>query len=127
LSFTVTFGTATQVALSGPAAGVDTGSAPGRAATIKDAAGNTVTGGTDSTDSVTFSQPTGAGSVTGLGAAPASGGIATKTVTGSLIGGVNLQASATLPGGLTSSNTLSFTVTFGTATQVALSGPAAGV
>ena len=125
--FTVINGTATQIVLGGSTTSLASGTTRVLTATIKDAAGNTVTGGTDSTDSVTFSQPTGAGSVTGLGAAPASGGIATKTVTGSLIGGVNLQASATLPGGLTSSNTLSFTVTFGTATQVALSGPAAGV
>jgi hypothetical protein len=123
LGFNVTFGAATQVALTGATTPLASGTTRTVTATIKDAAGNTVTSGADSSVNVTFAQTGGSGSVSGMGNATASGGSATKTVTGALTGTVNFQASATLSGpGATNSNTLTFTVTFGTASQILLSG-----
>src|SRR3989440_318845 len=84
---------------------------------IEDAAGNTVSSGTDSTDSVTFSKTAGTGTVTGLTTVAASGRVATHTVTSALPGPVTVQAAATVNGSPTTSNTVSFTVTFGTATH----------
>ncbi|MCU1495316.1 MAG: Invasin [Acidimicrobiaceae bacterium] len=120
-TFTVTFGPATKIVLSG---GTSLASASNETltATIEDAAGNTVTTGADATRSVTFAQPSGSGSVTGLGSSTASGGIASKVVTGNVAGTANLQASATLTQGATTSNTLAVTVTFGPATKIVLSG-----
>ena len=61
LSFTITFGTATQLVLSGPTASRANGATLDlHRPPIEDAAGNTVTSGADSTDSITFS-PDGAG------------------------------------------------------------------
>ncbi len=119
---TLTFGTATQIVLSGSAANLASGTTRTFTATIEDAAGNTVTSGPDSTDSITFSQTTGAGSVTGLTTVAASGGVATDTVTGNVAGSVTLQASGTVNGSAKNSNTLTFSVTFGSATQIVLSG-----
>src|SRR6185437_5385330 len=122
LTFTVTFGTATQIVLAGSVA--DLPSATGRqfTATVEDAAGNTVTSGTDSTPSITFSQTGGTGSVTGTGSSTASAGVATKTITGNLVGTITLRASGTVNAAVTNSNTLSFNVVHGTATQIVLSG-----
>src|SRR5207244_10553355 len=50
-------------------------------------------GGT-SAPAVTFAKTNGAGTVTGLGTATASGGVATKTVTGTLAGSLTITASA---------------------------------
>src|SRR5262249_56343873 len=102
--------------------GVAAGTARGVSAAVEDAAGNTVTSGGDSSVSVGFGQTGGAGSVAGTGSATASGGVATRTVTGNLAGSVSLQATATLSGpGSTSSNAVSFAVVFGAASQVVLS------
>jgi hypothetical protein len=109
-NFTVTFGAASQIVLSGSTADLATGKPRTFTATIQDASGNTVTSGTDSSRSVTFGKTAGTGSLTGLGSAPASGGVATITVTGNATGTVTLQASATLTQGATTSNTLSFNV-----------------
>jgi hypothetical protein len=123
VSFTVTFGSASQIALTGSTVALASGTSRTLQATIKDAAGNIVTAGTDSGASVTFSQPSGTGSVTGLGSSTASGGVATKIVTGNIAGPVDLRASATLSGpGATSSSLVSFTVTFGTASRIVVSG-----
>ena len=129
LDFTVTFGTASQIVMSGSTAGLASGSTRLVTATIEDAAGNTVAGGPDASDSITFSQSGGTGSVTGLaGAVAASGGVATKTVTGSLAGTVSVQGAGTVNGSpTTSTNTLDFTVTFGTASQIVMSGSTAGL
>ena len=118
LAVTVTPGAATQIALTGSTASLQSGATRTATATIQDVAGNTVTSGADSSASVTFAQPSGAGSVTGLGASTASGGAATKVVTGNVAGAVNLQATATLTGGATSSNLLGFTVTVGAAAKL---------
>jgi hypothetical protein len=122
LSFSVVNGTATQITLSGVITDLASGTGRTFTATLKDAAGNTASTGTDATRSVTFAQTTGTGTVTGLGAATASGGVATLTVTGGVIGSVTLRASATLTAGATNSNTLSFNVVHGAATQITLSG-----
>ena len=53
-------------------------------ATIQDAAGNTVTA--DNTTVVNFAKQSGAGTVTGTGTATAATGVATKTITGALVG-----------------------------------------
>src|SRR5205823_6581029 len=92
-TFTVTAGEASQVLLAGSS--TDLAFADGRdyTATVKDAAGNVVTdfGGT-----VTFSQ-SGTGSVAFTGGATASplAGVATKSVTGLMLGSVTLKASIT--------------------------------
>jgi hypothetical protein len=121
-NYTVTSGAATKIVLSGSSGSLASGTTRTLTATIEDAAGNTVTSGPDSTDSITFSQTTGTGSVTGLASGPASAGVATDTVTGNLAGPVTLKASGTINGATTSSNTLTFSVTPGTATQIVLSG-----
>ncbi len=59
-------------------------------ATIQDAHGNTVT--TDSSTVVAFAKTGGPGTVTGLGSATASNGVATKTVTNKLAGQIDLDA-----------------------------------
>jgi hypothetical protein len=110
LTFTIDAGAASQITLSGAVTNLQIGATRVFTATIQDAAGNTVTTGADATRSVTFAQTTGAGAVTGLGAATAAAGVATKSVTGSTAGSVTLQASATLTAGATSSNTLTYTV-----------------
>src|SRR5205823_351737 len=58
-----------------------------------------------------FAKPAGAGSVTGLGNATASGGVASLTITGQTVGAVTITASKT---GLTS-DTSAFSVTVGPA------------
>ena len=64
--------------------------------------------------------------MTGTGSSNAVAGVATKTVTGNLAGSVTLQASATLSGpGSTNSNTLTFNVVHGAASQIVLSGSTA--
>ena len=119
----VTLGPATQIVLSGGNSLVS-GNSQTLTATIKDAAGNTVTSGTDSTQSVNFTKAGGAGSLTGLGNPAAAGGVATVMVTGVTAGAVNVTAAATLTAGATTSNTLVVTVTYGQATQIALTGGA---
>jgi len=109
-SISVTFGVAKQIALSGSTTNLASGATRVLTATIEDAEGNTITSGSDSTDSVTFSQTGGAGSVSGLGSSNASSGAATDTVTGALAGSLSLRAGATLNGTPATSNTLSFTV-----------------
>ena len=59
-------------------------------ATIQDAHGNTVT--SDSSTVVAFAKTGGPGTVTGLGSATASNGVATKTVTNKLAGQIDLDA-----------------------------------
>jgi trimeric autotransporter adhesin len=89
-------------------------------ATIKDAAGNTVTTGDDATRSITFTQTGGTGSVGGIaGGRQATAGVATITVTGYAAGSVTTQAAATLAAGATQSNSLSLNVAVGAAAKLA--------
>jgi hypothetical protein len=87
-------------------------------ATIQDAAGNTVTSGADSTATVAFgyAASSGAGTVSGLGNDTAVNGVASKTVTGVLVGSVTIRAtSGTLVNG--AGNPITFTVVHGAATR----------
>ena len=86
-------------------------------ATLKDAAGNTVT--SDNSTVVAFAKASGAGTVTGTGNATASSGVATKTITGALVGSVTMEATSA---GLTTGTLGAFTVVHGAATQIALTG-----
>ena len=126
-TFTITFGTATQIALSGSTANLASATTRTFTATIEDAAGNTVTSGADSTDPITFAQTAGAGTVTGLTTVPAVAGVATDTITGKLAGPVTLQANGNVNGSATNSNTQTFTVVAGTATTIVLSGSTANL
>ena len=103
--FSVAAGTASQLVLSGSTANLTSGATRTLTATIEDANGNTVTTGSDSTDTITFAQTAGAGSLSGLGNVAAVAGVATETVTGKLAGAVTLGASGTLDGSATNSNT----------------------
>ena len=86
-------------------------------ATIQDAAGNTVT--SDNTTVVAFAKASGAGTVTGTGNDTAVAGVATKTITGQLVGSVTMEATSA---GLTTGTLGAFTVVHGAATQIALTG-----
>ena len=81
-AFTVVQGAATQIALTGSTANLTSGTTRLLTATIQDAAGNTVT--SDNTTVIAFAKASGAGTVSGTGNATASGGVATKTITGAL-------------------------------------------
>jgi hypothetical protein len=74
----------------------DFGGDPTLTATIQDAAGNTVTSGADSTATVAFgyAASSGAGTVSGLGNDTAVNGVASKTVTGVLVGSVTIRATS---------------------------------
>lgn len=122
LTFTVVVGAATQITLSGSIASVASGATRVLTATIKDAAGNTVT--TDGSTIVSFDQTAGSGTVTGEGTDMASGGTASKTLTGLLIGSVTVTATAS---GLSASNTVTFTVVPGAATQIVLAASSANL
>ena len=115
-AFTVVHGAATQIALAGSTANLASGANRVLTATIQDAAGNTITA--DNSTVVSFSKQSGAGTVAGTGTATASNGVATKTVTGQVVGSVTMQATAS---GLTTSTLGAFTVVHGSAVRVALS------
>jgi hypothetical protein len=120
-SYQVTFGPASQIVLSGSTESLVSGSGRTYTATIEDAAGNTVTGGPDATDGVTFSKTAGSGSVNGLATMAASEGVARDTVTGNKAGSVTIGASAIVNGEAASSNTLSFEVVAGPLSKFVLS------
>ena len=124
-TFNVVAGPATQIVLTGGVANLQGGISRIFTATIEDAVGNTVTAGSDSTANVTLAEASGTGTVTGLTSSAANSGLATDSVTGGLIGSVSLQASATLGGNPVSSNTRTFNVTLGAASQIALTGSTA--
>ena len=83
-------GAATQIALTGSTANLTSGATRVLTATLRDAAGNVAV--TDSSTVVNFTKASGAGTVTGTGTATAANGVATKTVTGALVGAVVMQA-----------------------------------
>jgi hypothetical protein len=118
-SVTLTSGAAAKIVLSGSSANLASGTSRTFTATIEDAAGNTVTTGPDSTDSITFGRTAGTGSVTGLTTVAASAGVAGDAVTGNVAGSVTLTASGTVNGSAISSNAAAFTVTPGTASRLA--------
>jgi trimeric autotransporter adhesin len=109
VSFAVVPGAVTQILLEGSAQDLASGSGRTLTATLRDAAGNTVSSGPQSTLSVDFAQTgPGTGTVTGLGSVSASGGVASVDVTGETPGQVTIQASTTSPN--VASNNVSFTV-----------------
>ena len=71
----------------------------------------------DSSTVIAFAKQSGAGTVTGTGNATAASGVATKTITGALVGSVTMEATAA---GLTTGTLGAFTVVHGAATQIAL-------
>ncbi len=120
-SFTVTFGTATQVVLSGCSTNITSSSTCMATATLEDANGNTVT---SYAGTVAFNQTNTGGTVSGLtGTTHFTSGVANVTLTGVKAGLVTIDA---VGDGFTSGTT-SFTVTFGTATKVVLSGCASNI
>jgi hypothetical protein len=122
LTFTVVHGAASQIALTGVTTSLTSGTTRTFAATIQDAAGNTVTDGPDATDAISFGKTAGAGTVSFATPSSTTAGVATDVVTGVLAGPVSIRATATLSGpGTTNSNTLTFTVVHGTASQIVLS------
>src|SRR4029453_14203284 len=93
VSFDVVAGAATQLAVTGSTAALAPGATRGVTATVHDAAGNTAP--PDNTPVVTFGKQSGAGTVTGTGTATAASGVATKTITGALVGAVVMEETAT--------------------------------
>ena len=117
LAMTIVPGIVSQVALTGATTDLASGGSRTLTATLQDAAGNTVpTNGT----TVTYAQTAGAGTVTGLGTANTTNGVATLDATGGVVGTVTVRSSITTPSAF-NSNTLTFGVVPGGATQVSLS------
>ena len=114
-AFTVVHGAAAEIALTGATTNLTSGATRVLTATIKDAAGNTVT--SDNSTVVAFAKASGAGTVTGTGNDTAVAGVASKTITGALVGSVTMEATAA---GLTAGTLGAFTVVHGAAAQIAL-------
>ena len=114
-AFSVVHGAAASIDLTGSTADLTSGTTRVLTATIRDAAGNTVT--SDNSTVVAFAKASGAGTVSGTGNATAANGVATKTITGQLVGAVTMEASAA---GLTTGTLAAFTVVHGAATQIEL-------
>src|SRR6266446_1832001 len=130
ITFNVVAGAANKLLLSGSTADLAAGTTRQLTATIQDVNGNTITTGADSTLSVTYAKTAGIGTVTGLGSATASAGVATLTVTGNAPGSITITASATgSAGALTpgSGNPITFNVVIGAASRLALSGSTANL
>src|SRR5436309_3050782 len=130
ITFTVVAGAANKLALSGSTADLTAGTRRTLTATIQDVNGNTVTTGSDSSLSVTFAKTAGSGTVTGLGSATASAGVATLTVTGNAPGSITITASATGSGGALTGGTgnpITFSVVTGAANKLVLSGSTANL
>jgi hypothetical protein len=126
-TFTLTYGAATQVTLTAPSTLVnDTVMSTQPVATIKDADGNTVTSGSDSTQTVTLTSTN--ATISGTTSMAAVGGVADFNGKGvklrGLIGARNLTATISSPSTIT--GTASVTITYGTANKVVLTTPAAG-
>jgi hypothetical protein len=96
-------GPASQIVLGGCSPNIFLFTTCTATATVEDASGNTVTTGNPS---VTFTQTSGSGAVTGLSTVGASGGVASDLLTGSALGPVVLQST----GGSFTSNTLTITI-----------------
>ena len=120
-AFSVTPGAASKLVFTSSTAGVTSGSNKTLTVAIRDASDNLVT--SDNSTVVAFAKSAGPGSVTGLGNATASGGIAQKTVTGAVAGSVTITATAT---GLSSDST-TFSVTPGAASKLVFTSSTAGV
>ncbi len=120
-TFTIDPGAADHLTVTSSAANLTSGAARTLTAEVRDAANNVIT--TDNTTSVTFAKTAGAGTVTGLGAATASSGVASKPVTAVLAGSITVTASAA---GLTSGTT-TFTIDPGAATHITVTSSTANL
>ena len=120
-ALTATSPGATKLAFTSSTGSVASGATKTLTVEIRDASNNLVT--SDNSTIVTFAKTSGTGSVTGLGTATASGGIASKTVTGATAGTITITATAS---GLTSA-TSSFNVTPGTASKLVFTSSTASV
>ncbi|MES1248353.1 MAG: invasin domain 3-containing protein, partial [Actinomycetota bacterium] len=107
-------GPAAAVVITSNGSSIASGTTKSLTAEIRDANGNLETG--DSSTVVTFAKTSGAGTVTGLGTAIASNGVATLTVTGNVAGAITIAATS---GSLTSDST-TFTITPGTAAKLVI-------
>ena len=116
-AFTVVHGAADQIELTGATTNLASGAARVLTATIQDAAGNTVT--SDNSTVVSFAKASGAGTVTGTGNDTAVAGVASKTITGDLVGSVTMEATSA---GLTTGTLGAFTVVHGAAADIVLTG-----
>ena len=99
-AFNIVAGSAAAIALAGSNADLTVGGSRVFTATIRDANGNVIATGSDSTASVSFAQSGGSGSVSGAGAPAANGGVATRSLTGGSPGAVTLVAQVSLSGGV---------------------------
>ena len=113
-TFAVVAGGPAKLVITSSAANLRAGSTRDITAEVQDASGNVVTG--DNSTSVSFTQTSGSGSVTGAGSATASNGVATKTVTGVLAGSVTVTAHS---GSLTD-DTTTFTIVAGAAAKLVI-------
>src|SRR5206468_4430324 len=102
-------------------ANVASGATKTLTAEVRDANNNLETA--DNSTVVTFAKTAGSGTITGLGTATASGGVASLTVTGQTVGAITITASKT---GLTSDSS-SFSVTVGAADHLTYTSDTAGV
>src|SRR4029079_811512 len=117
----VDVGPADHLTFTSSSAGVVSGSTKVLTAEIRDAAGNVTTG--DNSTVVTFAKTSGGGTLTGLGTATASAGVASLTVTGQTAGAITATVSTS---GLTSDSS-SFSVTVGPADHLTFTSSSAGV
>ncbi len=117
-TFTIVPGTADHLTITSSASNLSSGATRGITAEIRDANNNLIT--TDNSTSVSFSKTGGTGTVTGLGPATASAGVATDTVTGVLAGSITLKAHS---GSLTDGTT-TFTVVPGAADHLTITSAA---
>src|SRR5204862_34046 len=120
-SFSVTVGPADHLTYTSDTSSVASGSNKTLTAEIRDAVGNLETA--DNTTVVTFAKTAGSGTVTGLGTATASSGVASVTVTGQTAGAITITASKT---GLTSDSS-SFSITLGPADHLTYTSSSANV
>ena len=114
-------GPAAKLVITSSTANLTSGATRNITAAVEDANGNVVTG--DNSTSVTFTQTSGTGSVSGTGSATAASGVATKTVTGVLAGSVTVTAHS---GSLTD-DTSTFTVVAGAASKLAITSSTANL
>lgn len=136
-TLTVVPGPVAAISLPAPSASSDLGAGTSRTftATLTDVAGNVVTGD----DTVTFTQVSGSGTVTGLGqmcgdSSPglpcqevqSSGGQAQVTLTGDQIGSVALEATVSRGGSTYASQTVVFDIVTGPAAQLILTAAESG-
>src|SRR5206468_1233796 len=90
---TFTAGAADHLTFTSANASVGSGSTKTLTVEVRDVNGNVETG--DNTTVVTFAKTAGGGTVTGLGTATASGGVASLTITGQTAGAITITASKT--------------------------------